>query len=669
MTSTLEEAGSAEEGAGVERPRALVVSGDPAFFELAQALLAQEGFMSRPAASGAAATEAFAESAPDLVLCDADPGGADARQLIERANALASCPAFILVTGLSDADEAAAWLRGSGVPHLVKPLDPSELSHAIAWLMHARHLRQRGAPVGDLAALYGIATVVNGISISPPLLERVLNLVLDWLGGDSGSIMLASAASVQPRMLSLAVSAGLRPTSRPGTVEFGQAVTGWVAARARPLRLVGSLTDYPQFREQRPNPTIAESLVVPMLWTGEVLGTICVSSKVPGRLGPEKLAMLVSVAEILGAALQRHRMERAREHQDRLAMLGQLAASLAHELNNPLAGLMANTAVLSTMMSEPDSQDLRNDVSAILLDVRDAVDRMTSLVGTLRGTSRKPTGELQEIDLDTLLRRAEILVHPQLKYRAQLVVERGAPPRIKADPGRITQILINLLVNASQVVGKDGLIHLRSRAEGSSAVIEVQDNGPGIPDEVAAHLFEPFFTTKPEGEGTGLGLSISRQIAREYGGDLTFRTRVGEGTCFVLKLPSAAAPEVLRPTILVVDDELALLNALDRVLRTGFKVHKAAGPGEALALAASAKIDLILTDYRLPGQTGLEMMRVLRERGDRTPAVLLTANASDSLEFDAAVREGLILRVLSKPWSTTTLAAELLSLLAATRTA
>ena len=650
-------------GAIMRRPRVLVVDDDRFFLRQIEDLLEQEGFDTVVESSGLASIARIDSRSFDLVICDVLLDDVGSLAVVDRARRAKSKPAVLLVTSLSDDAEAVRELRSGGAQVLFKPLDPSELGHTIALLMHERHLRMQGLPASDLAVLYRVAAAVNSGTLTAPLFDRILNIALEALGGNAGSIMLASSGPTLPRTLTIASSYGLPFDSGRPSLEFGQGVAGWVAAHARPLRLVGRLDNYPQFRDLRSNPRCAESLVAPLVFRREVLGTISVNSSVEGRFGSEKLALLVNIAEVLAAALQRSRMERTREHQDRLAVLGQLSASIAHELNNPLAALLANASIIDTLLDQPDSPEARNDLKAMMRDVQEAAQRMRSLVGSLKGTARRPTDTLQEIDLDVLLCRAEVLVHPQFKHRVRLAVECGSPPRVKADSGRITQILINLLVNASQAVGKDGFVTIRSRGEGRWAHVEVQDNGPGIPDEVAAHLFEPFFTTKPEGEGTGLGLSISRQIAREYGGDLTFTSTVGEGTCFQLRLPIASEGEVTLPTLLLVDDEPALLNAAERVLRRDFTVLKASSPEDAVAKVTAVNVDLIVTDYSMPNQNGVSLVQQLRQTGVVAPAVLLTAvSAAD--DMDAAVASGLVLKVIPKPWNPATLGAELRQLLA-----
>ncbi len=645
-----------------DRPRALIVDADPVMLDACEQLLEQEGFLCLTAQSG---TEAIAllDAHIDLVLCDAQIAKVNETSVLRYASGLQSRPALALMSAKPEA--RTPGLREDGFPVLHKPLDPSELSLTLAWLMHERHLTLRGLPSSDLAALYRIATAANSGSVSPQLLDRLLSITLATLDADSGAIMAASFGEQRPRLLSIVASRGLSFDGAQRPLEFGTAVAGWVAANARPLRLVGALDAYPQFKGLQSNPVRADALIAPLRFGREVLGTISVNSLTPNKFGPDKLAFLVSIAEVVAAALYRDRMSRVREHQDRLAVIGQLSASVAHELSNPLTVLMAGIEILDDVLVKSTAATARSlterdELRHIVADARDAASRMLSLVSDLKGAARKPSSDEQEVDLTQVMKRAGQLVEPELKHRVEMLFETGPALPVRADPGRLVQVLVNLIVNASHAVGTGGRITLRSRRQAEWSIVEVEDNGPGIPAEVAARLFEPFFTTKAT--GTGLGLSISKQIALDYGGNLTFESVAGTGTRFLLSLPSASlTPRPDLPTVLLVDDEPMLLRATSRVLRSKFRVLPASSPQEALALSRSIRIDLILTDFSMPVHDGLWMIRALRALGITAPAALLTA-VCDSEEVEMAVRGGLVVRVFSKPWDPATLATEAIAL-------
>ena len=637
------------------RPLVLLVESDARAREACELLLEQEGFSFVSTGAAAEALALLREQTFDVLLCQAQVEGFDAAQVLRFALALPHRPAIALMSQQAPAG-SQAWAEGQTV--LVKPLDPSELGITLAWLLHERHVLETGVPASDLELLYRIATAANAVAVSPQLLDRLLAITLAGLGGDSASLMTASVGPAQPRTLTLTASCGLDPRRGHKPLEFGASVAGWVAANARPLRLVGPLSAYPQFKALPSNPGRADALIAPLLFRREVLGTISVNSSVPNTFGTEKLALLVSIAEVLAAALHRDRLARTREHHDRLAVMGQLSATVAHELSNPLLVLMASVDALDELLAGEPAP--RSESSALLADARDAANRMQVLISELKGAVRKPDSSFQPVDLTAVVNRIALLVQPELKHRAQLTVEPGGPEHVLGDAGRLGQVLVNLIVNASHAVGRGGQITVRTRRDGAWSVVDVDDNGSGIDPSVAPHLFEPFFTTKPE--GTGLGLSICQQIAVEHQGTLTFEARAEGGTRFMLRVPSLDAARPRPPTVLLVDDDPLLLRALARVVGTKFEVLQAADATDALALAKSTPPDFVLTDFSMPGHDGLWLAQALRAQGCRAPTALLTA-ASTSTEIAEAVRSGLIVKVFSKPWNQATLPGELLALM------
>lgn len=645
---------------GPGRGRSLIVDDDRLCCDLYSQLLRAEGFDCVTTRTGGEAVEMLRSSAFDLVLCDLLMPPPDGQAVIEEARQVAAQPAVVVVTGLTASDRAVRAVRDGGWPVLFKPVDATELSRSVAWALHARQVRASGVSRDHLEALHGMSTAVNAEPDVRRALDRFLTLCLSATGADTGSVMLAGES--HPRTLTIAASHGLAQHAARSAVRFGERIVGWVAANQRPVRLTGPAYRYPQFPGLSSNPEVAESLVAPIIFRGDTLGTVSLSTRTTGTLGNEELVLLVSAAEIAAPAIHRAHLERAREHQDRLAILGTLCASVAHEVNNPLAVAVANAAALAQRLigsgparpSAPGTAE--NDLRESLADLQEALHRIGSLVANLRSLSRRSSSTRAVVDLNTIARRAAAVVHPQIKHRARLSVEEGSPAPVLAEAGRILQILVNLLLNAAQAVGENGLVVVRTRAEADATVVEVEDNGQGIPPEVASRLFEAFFTTKTEEEGTGLGLNISRQIAVEHGGSLTFVSEPGQGTCFTLRLPAQSKAD-RRPVILAVDDEPALLRAVQRCLGEAFEVHTAHSAEEALRAAQGRTIDLILTDYSMPRQDGLSLIQALRSSGHSAPAALITAIEGNPA-IEQAVATGLVCSIVRKPWSPSYLLAE-----------
>jgi PAS domain S-box-containing protein len=342
---------------------------------------------------------------------------------------------------------------------------------------------------------------------------------------------------------------------------------------------------------------------------------------------------------------ERLRLEEKLSRADRLAALGVLAAGVAHEINNPLAFVSLGFDRLERLLHT--MPEVRSEALALLGELRGGLERVAAITRDLRTFARdRAEPSTGSSDLVSVLASVERLVAHQLRYRTRLVVEVPADlPQIRIASLRLEQVFVNLLVNAAEalVAGSEGLIIVRARRHGDDRVIvEVVDNGPGIPPAVLARMFEPFFTTKATTTGTGLGLAISHTIVTEAGGDLSVESVVARGTTFRIDLPVAvatadAAPPVERATrahsrarILIVDDEPAIADSLSSLLATDHDVEILTSSKDALtSLLGGATYDLVLCDLMMPQMTGMDLHdRLARARpGEEAKIVFMTGGA------------------------------------------
>jgi two-component system NtrC family sensor kinase len=230
---------------------------------------------------------------------------------------------------------------------------------------------------------------------------------------------------------------------------------------------------------------------------------------------------------------------------ERMAAVGMLASGVAHEINNPLAFVLSNLHYIEKELVRlklplEDMGEMREAIT----DAREGAERMRGIVQSLRALARGDAVTTQPIDLHEVLDNSVQLSTGRLRSHGLLVREYGEVPLVLANSVQLSQVFVNLLVNAAQAMPKSGLGEIRVTTQQHSASmvrVEVQDNGCGIPAENLERIFEPFFTTKPVGEGTGLGLSISHDIIRGLGGELTVSSTPGMGTTFRILLPVATA--------------------------------------------------------------------------------------------------------------------------------
>jgi PAS domain S-box-containing protein len=380
-----------------------------------------------------------------------------------------------------------------------------------------------------------------------------------------------------------------------------------------------------------------------------------------------------AIVRWVGVATDVDELQRRAFVAERMIAVGTIAASVAHEINNPLTYVGANLEMaleavreLGSNVSSPRINELEN----MVLDAREGADRVRNIVRGLRDSSRADNERRAVIDVEPVLERAIHMVSNEIRHRAKLVRDHRHAPFVIADEARLGQVFINLLVNAAQAIPEGNAatneIRVVTYSDGAGrAVIEVHDTGAGIPDEVSAHIFDAFFTTKADGAGTGLGLSISHDTIRRLGGELTMSTEVGVGTVFRVALPAAALQELTRApasaktpsvgsrraSVLVIDDEAGVGVAVRRALvEHDVKVVTTAEQALDL-LAAGARFDVLLCDLMMPQMTGAAFYEELLRTApaDAGRLVLMTAGA-----FTPAARE-LVDRVrnerLEKPFT------------------
>ena len=264
---------------------------------------------------------------------------------------------------------------------------------------------------------------------------------------------------------------------------------------------------------------------------------------------------------------------------DKLAAIGLLSAGVAHEINNPVGFVSANLGTLRDYMGclmdiaalcddalrhEPDTEVFRQNMWRLRQKLQDAdfdfirqdlphlldesaggLDRIKKIVGDLKNFAHADDDEWQLADINANLESTLNLARNEIKYKAKVNVDYGALPPVRCHPGRINQVLLNLLVNAAQAIDKSGEIGIKTWRKDDEVCIAITDSGCGISEDAMGRIFEPFYTTKPIGKGTGLGLSLAFGIVRGHGGRIEVVSTVGEGTCFTVVLPVAgptAAP-------------------------------------------------------------------------------------------------------------------------------
>jgi PAS domain S-box-containing protein len=406
---------------------------------------------------------------------------------------------------------------------------------------------------------------------------------------------------------------------------------------------------------------------------------------------PANQVVLRDISERKRAEDRQHELERQLREREKLESLGFLAGGIAHDFNNMLTAIIGYSDLILA-----GGNHFSDTTLADVGEIKDAAERAKDLTGQILAFSRRQPRETKILGLSLLMAELETLLRRTLGEHIDMVVDLPAEDcRVEMDPNQLTQVIMNLVVNARDAMPAGGTLTLQVDrlhpedlgerfsavlSAGDWAVLRVTDSGVGIDPATLAHIFEPFFTTKLPGAGTGLGLSTTYGIVTQNGGEILVRSEVGQGSTFEVYLPSVPAEpgagddrHVRRPeagpaaawraagrTILVVEDEPAVRKLATRLLtEEGYRVVVASDGPRALSLARdqSFKIDLLLTDVVLPGVLqGSEVAASLVRERPGLKVVFMSGYPRDFMLDSGRLDEGI--NYIDKPFTAESLLAK-----------
>jgi PAS domain S-box-containing protein len=377
---------------------------------------------------------------------------------------------------------------------------------------------------------------------------------------------------------------------------------------------------------------IGESIVVHDLMVMRKDGTSFVAdvNSAPVTILGRQL-VLMNVRDVT----ERRALQASVAQSDRLASMGMLAAGVAHEINNPLSYVLYNVETLVEELARLDpGVPGRDDLLRAARETLEGTLRIKDIARGLSAFSRVDKDEATRVDLRYVIECAASMAQNEIKYRAKLIKRLDPVPPVWATEGRLSQVVLNLLINAAHAIPEGypdrNTITVRTFAEGDDVIVQVTDTGGGITTDHLARIFEPFFTTKAAGIGSGLGLAISRDIVRGFSGDISAESEPGHGARFTVRVPAAgdrseaharggtprsSVESSVRGRVLIVDDEEAMVRMLQRMLSRYHEVVTASSGIEGRAiLEGDEAFDLILCDLMMPEMTGMDLHRWLVER-------------------------------------------------------
>ncbi len=684
---------------GVAPGAILIVDDDEDHLALLAQQLTGQGHRIQTLSDPFKALDALARFTPDVVLLDQRMPGLSGLDICRRIRALPDHEFLpvILLTNDASLDVSAAAVA-AGVNDFLDKSAPSEILRLrITAALRAKRLADLAARRFEEQSY--LARVAEDLANSLAE-DALLATAARAIGRFEVSALYVIVLSEQerPQLLSFGVDpveidrerldtllhlaqSALRTNLHPDEVALQHLPVDWPPSVGRPLihRVLRA--------NPRPRVWLAIEPTHP-LDDDELRLFDAVTDRLAAPLENARLYAKVSAAhEEIAATLEKLRQAQASlVHTEKMASIGQLAAGVAHEINNPLAFVISNLNVLreyardlaqivrfyrrevrsdGTHPSTLDPEFLISDLESLISESLEGSNRVHGIVKNLKSFAHSGTGTYEEVEVQSAVESTLNLLGGELKQRC--VVYRDIQPvsSVRGDRGKLNQVFLNLIVNASEAIptGREGRLWVRLFMESNEVVFQVEDNGTGIPPAVRAKIFEPFFTTKPVGRGTGLGLAITDEIIRQHGGRITVDTEEGRGTTFTVRLPARdtrpmpsielhAPPDDPTAVALFIDDERFLLNAFKRAFGKSSQIRLAQGGEEGIRLLEEhPDVDVVFCDLLMPRVSGMEVYQwVCEHRPDLVDRfVILTAGANDDKyrEFLQTTR----LPVIHKPFS------------------
>lgn len=585
----------------------------------------------------------------DLILCDCQMPGLDAPMAVAAVRGRHVDTPCIIVSGTVGEEHAVAAMR-SGAQDFILKSNLSRLGPAIE-----RELRDSEIRIRHAKAQSALRATEQSFRAAFELIpDAVLLHQSGVVSHANGSAAALFAAAHPEDLIGRAVIEFFPPADQAGALDRMCDVDAAKGGGADREKEAGALSELTMVR--------LDGKLIQV----EMSGMSFVFEDQP--------AILSVLRDVTG----RREMVARSMHIDRMLAVGTMAAGVGHEINNPLGYVMANVTYASGEVAriarEVDALSARlpqaaplapalNEVVSILSEVDEGARRIRDIARDLNTFARNDD-EIQLVDLravaDSALRMAAVEVRP----RARVIRQYDEVPPVRANASRLSQVLLNLVINAAHAIAKGATdannITVRVRSDGGAVIAEVADTGSGIAPENLSRLFTPFFTTKPLGQGTGLGLSISKRIIESFHGTIEVDSEVGVGTTMRVILPAAQDPQSStaplsvspprRGRIMLIDDDRLVRAAFQRALSGEHDVVLVGSATEALSrLRVGEAFDVVICDVTAPSMPPDEIYSKIEQALPHLASRLVMITGGEPSKKTRALVDHRAIPTLEKP--------------------
>ena len=599
----------------------LVVDDDRLIRQIAYDILSKSGYRVFKAKDPLEGLSILKEESIDAILLDIVMPLESGFEMIPQIKDVDCDIAVIMMTAFASADSVIEAIRIGAYDYIRKPLQPDELLHSIRNALERQKLvlenrsliQSLEERVRRLEMFESISRAISSTLHLEKLLEKIMNITKSVIGAEACSILLLDESTGE---LVFTVALGVKGEEvKEVRIKRGQGIAGWVLENGEPLLIRDARQDERFFKgvDNKTGFQTKSMIALPLFVKDKTVGVIEVINKVDGDcFNDDDRDNLMVMAGQIAIAIDNARMtedlkssrnqieeysknletrvkERTEELEqanfdlksaqaqllqtEKLSSLGQLAAGVAHEINNPIGFISSNLRMLGeyveglmgiveksgavveaikqkdhasfkARLAEMEETKkkvgldfIKKDIEKLISESKDGAFRVYKIVRDLRDFSRADDAERKFFDIHRALDSTLNIAWNELKYKAEVVKDYGEIPDVECLPTQLNQVFMNLFVNASQAIEDKGTITIKTYCGNDRVFVEVSDTGLGIEEDKISKIFDPFFTTKEPGKGTGLGLSIAYNIIKKHNGKIDVVSRVGEGTTFIVELP------------------------------------------------------------------------------------------------------------------------------------